>query len=128
MNVLLVNVLLTYWQTFFVVAAGNYTITYPKYTPVATAERAGENSTKSPPGHHLHIKAPELGRNFSLKLVSSPNLLSNNFLVLETFANGSYPLVLHDEDRECYFRDKQAAVSLCHGVVSIFFIHLRNPL
>lgn len=103
----------------FGVTVGNYTITYPKYTPAAIVEQAGGNSTKTPLGHHLHIKAPELGRNFSLELVTSPNLLSNNFVFLETFANGSHPLVLHDEDRECYYRSPQAAVSLCHGVVSI---------
>ncbi|XP_018565898.1 A disintegrin and metalloproteinase with thrombospondin motifs adt-1-like [Anoplophora glabripennis] len=100
-------------------SVGNYTITYPKYTPAATVERVGENSTKSPLGHQLHIKAPELGRNFSLELVSTPNLLSNNFVFLETFANGSNPLVFHDEDRDCYFRSRQAAVSLCHGVRGI---------
>ncbi|KAJ8963106.1 hypothetical protein NQ318_018571 [Aromia moschata] len=54
-----------------------------------------------------------------LELVSSPNLLANNFILLETFANGSNSLVLHDEDKNCFFRGQQAALSLCNGVRGI---------
>ncbi|KAJ8924447.1 hypothetical protein NQ315_007244 [Exocentrus adspersus] len=101
------------------VSTSNYTITYPKYTPPKTAWSTPGNESQNPPVHNLHIKAPELGRNFSLELESSPNLLSVDFLLLETFANGTHPLALHEEDKQCYFRSPQAAVSLCHGVRGI---------
>lgn len=69
--------------------------------------------------HHLHIEAPSLGKNFKIELVPNPDLLSTDFVFLETFANGSYPLQLFDDDAKCYYRGEKSAVSLCNGVVSI---------
>ncbi|XP_068894503.1 A disintegrin and metalloproteinase with thrombospondin motifs adt-1-like isoform X3 [Tenebrio molitor] len=69
--------------------------------------------------HHLHIEAPSLGKNFKIELVPNPDLLSTDFVFLETFANGSYPLQLFDDDAKCYYRGEKSAVSLCNGVRGI---------
>ncbi|KAJ8972920.1 hypothetical protein NQ317_010578 [Molorchus minor] len=100
---------------------GNFTITYPKYTSVDEAMIAEDDIKLKPPVHRLHIKAPDLGQNFSVKLEPSPNILANNFILLETFANGSYPIALHEKDENCYFKGSQAAVSLCDGVRGIIY-------
>lgn len=71
--------------------------------------------------HILQITAPELGRNFSINLVQNPHIVSKDLVLLETFTNGSWPLVIHDENHQCYFRGNKAAVSLCNGVVSFSF-------
>lgn len=49
-------------------------------------------------------------------------------MILETFANGSKPLEIEEDDKNCYFRNDNAALSLCKGIVSIlpFFILYLN--
>lgn len=47
------------------------------------------------------------------------NLITSDVVILETFANGSKPLEIEEDDKNCYFRNDNAALSLCKGIVSI---------
>lgn len=68
--------------------------------------------------YKLQIEAPGFGQTFNLELSPSPKLTSSDFVVLETYANGSVPAKFKDEDFECYFRGSNTALSLCQGLVS----------
>ncbi|CAH0552165.1 unnamed protein product [Brassicogethes aeneus] len=99
----------------------SYIITFPEHRPgeeIFSQEDEGENLV-----HRLHINASNFGRNFELELVPSPRLLADNFVYLETFANGSYPLFL-ENDEDCYFRGEHSALSLCDGIRGI--VHSTN--
>lgn len=67
----------------------------------------------------VQIEAPSFGRTFDLDLFPTPNLVSDEFMVLEVYPNRSVPFKFMDEDLRCYFQGSNAAVSLCKGVVSI---------
>lgn len=68
--------------------------------------------------HQLHIQASEFDRNFTIPLIQNPHVVSKDFVVLQTFSNGSSPIFLKDEDYLCYFRGEKSAISLCNGMVS----------
>ncbi|XP_044263790.1 A disintegrin and metalloproteinase with thrombospondin motifs adt-1-like [Tribolium madens] len=65
----------------------------------------------------LHVKTPE--NEFNIELVPNPDLLSKNFLVFETFANGSYPMHFVEDDAKCHYMGEKAALSLCNGIKGI---------
>lgn len=50
-------------------------------------------------------------------MTPSPKLTSKDFVVLETYANGSVPVQFQNDDLHCYFRGNGSAVSTCQGVV-----------
>nr|CAI5865939.1 unnamed protein product [Callosobruchus analis] len=100
---------------------GSYTITYPRLTP-----------PKKTPGsiHRLHVTAPELAPEFAVDLLPAPTILTQDFLLLESFSNGTaLPLPVHRGDVECHLRGtggrQQAAVSICdHGVTGV--LHTKD--
>ncbi|KAJ3648726.1 hypothetical protein Zmor_020505 [Zophobas morio] len=69
--------------------------------------------------HHLQIEIPSLGKKFKIELVPNSDLLSEDFALLETYANGTYPLGFFDDDTKCYYRGDKSAVSLCNGIRGI---------
>lgn len=76
--------------------------------------------------HQLHITEPGFQTNFTVNLILNPNVLSKDVTFLETFSNGSYPLFIHSGEHLCYFRGEKAAVSLCNGVVRIFYLNMEE--
>ncbi|CAG9762316.1 unnamed protein product [Ceutorhynchus assimilis] len=74
--------------------------------------------------HKLEIQAPSFGKTFNLDLTRSSNLISNDLVVLETYANGSVLFKLRNEDLRCYFRGTHTALSVCQGVNGI--VHTDN--
>ncbi|XP_050295630.1 A disintegrin and metalloproteinase with thrombospondin motifs adt-1-like [Anthonomus grandis grandis] len=87
----------------------NFTIAYVPLTIL----------TSNSSNHKLQIETPILGRTFDLDLEPSSKLISTDFVVLETYANGSVPYQFRDEDTRCFFRGTNTALSLCQGVNGI---------
>ncbi|KAH1007972.1 hypothetical protein HUJ04_005135 [Dendroctonus ponderosae] len=93
----------------------NFTVTYVNSFPLNE-----EHDRKKPlVKRKLQIDAPSFGRTFDLDLFPTPNLVSDHFMVLEVYPNGSVPFEFMDEDLRCYFQGSNAAVSLCKGVNGI---------
>ncbi|CAH1169956.1 unnamed protein product, partial [Phaedon cochleariae] len=88
----------------------NRIIVYPNLLELAGNERK------------IDIDVPEFGLNFSLQVKPNDEIVSRDFIVLETFANGSHPVILQEEDRSCYFKNELAALSLCDGVRGLIHI------
>ncbi|CAH2003513.1 unnamed protein product [Acanthoscelides obtectus] len=111
---------------------GSYEITYPRLINNPSKDH-NPNSLR----RRLHVTAPELAHEFALDLYPSPYLLTEDFILLESFSNGSaLPIPVQRGDVECHLRGEangvQAAVSVCdHGVRGVlhpndnsyFFIH-----
>ncbi|XP_018335694.1 A disintegrin and metalloproteinase with thrombospondin motifs adt-1 [Agrilus planipennis] len=94
----------------------SYSIVFPeilkrKVRRSATFEEEDESSSK-----RVLLKSPSINVNFSLDLVPVTTILSPEFLVLETFQNKSNILPInHHEIRNCLYRSKTAALSMCDG-------------
>ncbi|EFA06592.2 A disintegrin and metalloproteinase with thrombospondin motifs adt-1 isoform X2 [Tribolium castaneum] len=79
----------------------------------------------------LEIETPE--KKFMFELVPNPDLLSKNFLVFETFANGSYPMHFIDDDARCHYRGDKSALCLCNGIKGLLYfdndsLYIIHPL
>ncbi|XP_023022167.2 ADAMTS metallopeptidase stall isoform X1 [Leptinotarsa decemlineata] len=101
-----------------------FTITYPTLVASEGGDDSEDNDQELSSASRVIIEVPELGHSFDLDVKSSPDILTPDFVVLETFANRSQPITVQKEDRNCYFRGTTAALSLCKGVRGI--VHLND--
>ncbi|XP_050512535.1 A disintegrin and metalloproteinase with thrombospondin motifs adt-1-like [Diabrotica virgifera virgifera] len=101
----------------------NYSIIYPTIhlhdEEITSKETQIENEVQYKI-HRILIKSKELGKNFDIYLKpSNKELVAGDIVILETYANGSRPLEVNEEDKNCYFRNENVALSLCKGIRGI---------
>ncbi|XP_017776804.1 PREDICTED: A disintegrin and metalloproteinase with thrombospondin motifs 18-like [Nicrophorus vespilloides] len=102
-----------------------YGIAYPILNPIPEAGSA----TRS-----LELSSNSIDGKLNLNLYPSPGLVSDDFLMLETFANGSHILNhKHQDDVGCYYRSEKTALNLCGGVRGLLNyddenVYIINPL
>ncbi|XP_060519373.1 A disintegrin and metalloproteinase with thrombospondin motifs adt-1 isoform X2 [Cylas formicarius] len=104
------------WDSLIGNSDGNFTITYPTYEPPSS-----NNGT-----HRVYINAPQFEEKFQLELHRSPKMVSDDFLMFETFANASSLLPVESKDLYCFYRGTNAALSLCDGVRGIVHVNQRH--
>ncbi|XP_076268234.1 A disintegrin and metalloproteinase with thrombospondin motifs adt-1-like isoform X2 [Rhynchophorus ferrugineus] len=115
------------WSTLIGKDDENFTLAYPVFN--VSKETTAENDVTK----RVHIAAPKFDKHFVLKLTPSPKFISNDFVVLETYSNGTVPFSFKNEDLDCYFRGPKTAISLCHGVKGIVhssedYLYIIQPL
>lgn len=97
-----------------------YFIIYPTIHIQNGTSTSEENEDIQSTIHRIQIKSEEIGNDFDITLKPiDKNLITSDVVILETFANGSKPLEIEEDDKNCYFRNDNAALSLCKGIRGI---------
>ncbi|XP_056633352.1 A disintegrin and metalloproteinase with thrombospondin motifs adt-1-like isoform X1 [Diorhabda sublineata] len=112
------------WSSLLQNSGQNYYIIYPSIHVYDDNLISPENKSNKVQSkfHRIQIESRDLGKKFDIDLkLRNNNLMTEDVLFLETFANRSRRLDVDENDKNCYFRNENAALSLCQGIRGILY-------